>query len=402
MGSLNKTLTFLLTLIFLTSLVTLRPPTVKAQDTVVATIKVGSFPSTLAITPNGEYAYVSNSASGTVSVINTTTNAVMATITLPYFYSTYSNSLVQSIPDGLAITPNGDYVYVTNEAGNGSSNTVYVISTATHKVTSVIDGLNYPKCVAISPNGEYAYITNTMFTLSNNEVVGINSISIINTATNRITANVGLEGRPSSVAVLPNGEFVYVTSASSGTASVISTATNTVTTTIGGLSNPLGVAAAPNGKYAYITNDLTDSAYGYTSGSISVIETATNKIVATVTGLSSPNKIAISPNGTYAYVTNISHGTVSVVDLAKNMVTANVTIGQTPTSITVTPNGKYAYVTNGNSGTISIISTDIAMPVSNPSPTVPEFNWIIILLLFMSCLFVTFAYRHRKIADLNQ
>jgi YVTN family beta-propeller protein len=83
-------------------------------------------------------------------VINPTTNTVTATITLPYFYSTYSNSQVQSIPDGLAITPNGDYVYVTNEAGNGSSNTTYVISTATNKVTFMIDGLNYPKCIAIS------------------------------------------------------------------------------------------------------------------------------------------------------------------------------------------------------------------------------------------------------------
>ena len=54
------------------------------------------------MTPNGAYAYVTNFGIGTVSVINTATNTVTATVT------------VESGPFGVAVTPNGTYAYVTN------------------------------------------------------------------------------------------------------------------------------------------------------------------------------------------------------------------------------------------------------------------------------------------------
>ena len=58
-----------------------------------------------------------------------------------------------------------------------------------------------------------------------------------------------------SVAVTPNGAYAYVTNYGSDTVSVISTATNTVTATITVGSYPLGVAVTPNGAYAYVTNN---------------------------------------------------------------------------------------------------------------------------------------------------
>lgn len=63
---------------------------------------VGSSPIGVGVTPDGSKAYVVNNASGTVSVINTATNAVVATIT------------VGTDPFGVAITPDGTKAYVTN------------------------------------------------------------------------------------------------------------------------------------------------------------------------------------------------------------------------------------------------------------------------------------------------
>ena len=51
-----------------------------ATNTVVATIPVGSQPIGAAVTPDGTRVYVTNTASNTVSVINTATNTVVATI----------------------------------------------------------------------------------------------------------------------------------------------------------------------------------------------------------------------------------------------------------------------------------------------------------------------------------
>jgi YVTN family beta-propeller protein len=63
-----------------------------STNTVVKTVTVGNDPYRVAITPNGSYAYVPNAGYGTVSVIKTSTNTVVKTVT------------VGGEPDGVAIT----------------------------------------------------------------------------------------------------------------------------------------------------------------------------------------------------------------------------------------------------------------------------------------------------------
>jgi YVTN family beta-propeller protein len=81
------------------------------------------------VTPNGAYAYVTNSGGTTVSVISTATNTVTTTIT------------GLNAPSGMAVTPNGAYAYVTN-IGNG---TVSVISIATSTVTTASPSPTIPE-----------------------------------------------------------------------------------------------------------------------------------------------------------------------------------------------------------------------------------------------------------------
>ena len=73
-----------------------------ATNTVVATVAVGSNPIGVAVTPDGKHVYVTNQASQTVSVIATATNTVVATVP------------VGSNPFGVAVTPDGKHAYVTN------------------------------------------------------------------------------------------------------------------------------------------------------------------------------------------------------------------------------------------------------------------------------------------------
>src|SRR5208283_2082081 len=91
----------ILLVIFLFCAFALLPQPVQAVA-VTATIPVGSGPESVAVTPNGAYAYVTNYETGTVSVISTATNTVTANVT------------VGSNPVGVAVTPNGEYAYVTH------------------------------------------------------------------------------------------------------------------------------------------------------------------------------------------------------------------------------------------------------------------------------------------------
>ena len=83
---------------------------------------VGKEPTGIAFVPSGKRAYVVNSISFTVSVIDTATNAVIATIP------------VGEQPYCVAITPNGKYAYVTNVV----SNAVSVIDTATNALVDTV------------------------------------------------------------------------------------------------------------------------------------------------------------------------------------------------------------------------------------------------------------------------
>ena len=60
---------------------------------------VGESPYGVAVTPDGKNVYVTNEDSNTVSVINTKTNKVKATIPV-------------KSPEGVAVTPDGKNVYV--------------------------------------------------------------------------------------------------------------------------------------------------------------------------------------------------------------------------------------------------------------------------------------------------
>jgi YVTN family beta-propeller protein len=80
--------------------------------------------------------------------------------------------------------------------------------------------------------------------------------------------------RPSGVASTPDGKKVFVTNTDDNTVSVIDTTTNKVTATVNVGINPYGVAVTPDGKKVFVTNA--------NSKNVTIIDTATNKVTATV------------------------------------------------------------------------------------------------------------------------
>src|SRR5215207_9113657 len=85
-----------------------------ATHSVIATVPVGLGPAAVAVTPNGRFAYVANQMGNSISVISAASNTVVATVPLGSF------------PSGIAMSPNGASVYVTN-----FSSGISVIDTAT-------------------------------------------------------------------------------------------------------------------------------------------------------------------------------------------------------------------------------------------------------------------------------
>jgi YVTN family beta-propeller protein len=166
------------------------------------------------------------------------------------------------------------------------------------------------------------------------------TISVIDTATNTVTAVIPTGRYPYAVAVNPSGTRVYVTKDYYGELAVIDAATNTVLSTV--LlphTNPLGVAVNPDGTRVYVSDFLNST--------ISVLDTATNTVIGEVLPGSNPYGLTVNPAGTKLYVANNASGTVSVLDTASNAVVNTITVGGSPTDVIMNADGSRLYVSDG-------------------------------------------------------
>lgn len=280
-----------------------------ATNNITAIVNVGKLPLGIAVSPDGTKAYVVNFLDQSVSVIDTGTNVVTATV----------NNVGVS-PVEIVVSPDGTKAYVVNEDGN-----VSVIDTASNTVTIIVNVGNIPgpgeitASIAANPDGKAVYVGNQ----------NTNTVSVIDTASNVVMATVNI-GTPRGIAVSPDGTKVYVANFSSnlngnGYLSIINAETNVVMTTVNIGKDPSRVAVSPDGTRIYVTNSLD-----YT---VSVIDAGTNTIIATVNVGRDPFGVAANPDGTRIYVVNVIDGTISVIDAGTNTVTATVNVGFEPTGI---------------------------------------------------------------------
>ena len=182
-----------------------------------------------------------NHDSGTVSVIDTATNAVTTEIKVapnPHWVEfsqgrqpglhrqprvepdlgdrhleQHACSLevpVQTSPHSVAVHPTRPLVANVNY----DSASVTMIDTNTEQVIATIPVGKNPQDITWAPDGRFAYVAN----------VNENTVSVINAETMAVTATIPTGGSPTSVAVLPDGTEAYVTNLNDGTLTVINTA----------------------------------------------------------------------------------------------------------------------------------------------------------------------------------
>jgi len=273
-------------------------------SSVINTISVGSGPLGVGISPDQTRVYVSNSGGNDVSVINAASGTVVATIA------------VQSSPFSVAFTPDGTTAYVVNQG----SNSVSVINTTSQTVVATVPVQSSPVGVAmaLTSNGTFAYVTNSES----------NTVSVIAVGSNpTVVKTISVGSAPHGVAVTPNSSLAYVANSSSSNISVISVASNTVTATIPVGTTPHGVAFTPDSSFAYVTN--------HDSNTVSVIDTASSSVVTTVPGFNGPIRVALTADGSFAYVTNLLGGNVSVINTVSNTTTGTVTVGSAPVGVAI-------------------------------------------------------------------
>jgi YVTN family beta-propeller protein len=285
-----------------------------ATNAVVGTIPEGCGGS-VATTPDGQFVYVT--CNGSVQVINTSSNTVVASISGPFVGGNVGG------PNQIAITPDGKYAYLTNyNDGTVSHGIVSVIDTSSNTVIKKLTVGFAATNVFTAPTGALAYVATG------------EGIAVIDTSTNTVVNTI-----PTAVidgAFTPNGAIAYVGSV--GAVSVINAASKSVVDTVAvpGGRAVWGVAVSPNGEFVY----AAEEGEPLEAGQLLVISTATDEIVGTVPIDLEPRAIAITPDGALVYVTSgeklLEGAGVSVVSTATNTVIAHVPLVGT-FGVAVTP-----------------------------------------------------------------
>jgi YVTN family beta-propeller protein len=221
-----------------------------------ATDAVGPFG--VVVHPTLPRLYVANSNDGTVSVIDTTTNAVVATITL-------GPCPIGCAPNKLALRPDGTRLYVTDDFADA----VWVINTASNAIVTAVADVLFPEGVTAHPDGSRVYVAHV-------DPIGDGRVSEISTATHSIirTVPVGLD--PIGVAVDPGGTNLYVVNSFDDTVTVAATDDLLDQTVV-----PVGGAPVTFGQF--IT--AGPGTVRFSSGNYSVTEGPGTPALATITVL---------------------------------------------------------------------------------------------------------------------
>lgn len=242
-------------------------------------------------------------------------------------------------PGGIALSHDGTQLYVAT-GGCFLLSLDMVKGTNNHLIA--VGGPHQSRAdVVLSPDGTTAYLTD-----ATNQVVWI-----VNTSTAEIEDHVTVGVCINTLAISPDGGFLYAASPHCGSKpiiSVIDTAARIVASTIP-YDCPLGsclldLAMAPDGSLLYVTNDNADS--------MLVIDTATNSVSTTVTfnSLTLPSAVAVTPDGTKAYVGGDS--AVLVIDTATLLVTATIAEATQNRAIVISPDGQSAYAADTLGGIV--------------------------------------------------
>jgi 6-phosphogluconolactonase len=269
-------------------------------------------------------------------------------------------------PTSAAVTPQGNSLYVVDVGSDSAPvNEVsqYTISPATGKLTpkspATVQTGGAPTWIAVAPGGKSAYVAD----------FGADAISqySISPATGKLApqspATVQTPGSPGAIAIAPDGKNAYEINVSKNSVSQyrISPATGALSArpvaTVAAGRGLESVTIAPDGRSAYVTDAMDDTISQYR------INPATGKLTpgspATVTTTGGPHDLAITPDGKNAYVLTALNNTISQYSISP----ATGTLSSTPVStattvlhpevIALTPDGKNAYVTSENDGALS-------------------------------------------------
>ncbi len=307
------------------------------QDRVLT---VGSDPTGIAANPRRHEIYVVNSGSGTVSVINAHNNTVADTIS------------VRRQPYSIDIDAQGRRAYVAN---SGSGN-VSVLDLDSRREIGVIGAGEAPGVARIAPDGNALVIANRQS----------GSVSIADPHTFKVRSTFNQCPGATDVVILPDSSKAFVSCSGGHQVMVLGLAhakgpdpanSDRLLTFLDVGKTPVEIALKPDGGEAFVSN--------FNSGTISEIATTSNEVGGAYLVGYHPVRGLVSADNSLLYVSNFSGGMVSVYSIDDGKFLTSIKVGEGPDALAFSSNGHLLFVADAESGDVSAV-------LLHPQPAPPS------------------------------
>jgi 6-phosphogluconolactonase len=315
--------------------------------------------SALTFTPKA--LYVTNTGSNNVSQFTITPSTGALTAGSPVAAGT--------APKGVAVLPDGDFAYVANSAIESGVPTVSAYSISSGALspsgTPAPTG-NGPTWLTPDLSGTWMYNVNQ--TDSTVWKFNINNSGALTSGAQAVTTGAG----PVFITTDPTGQYLYTANSTANTVGEYSIqfplgSLQTLSTGINSEGiGPNWIAVDPSGQYAYVAN-LSDGTLGeftITEGSGDLVVNGPQPFLPVGSALSS---VVVEPSGRYVFVSDFVENKIfsytinpAVGDLAFNTTGEPVaSTGTGPVALAVDISGQYLYCVNAGSNDITIFKINL-------------------------------------------
>ena len=335
-----------------------------------------------------EYAYVTDGASGTVTVldlVNLRQERILK---------------VGAQPTGLAVNPDPkrNEVYAVNTG----SDSVSVIDAGTNQVAATIPVHRKPFFISVSPDGRTAYVANS----------GSNTVSVLDLDKRREIATAATGEGPGLARLSPDNRTLVVSNRTAGSISVFSVGPSTdrplrLRETLPNCPGATDIAILPDSTKAFIACSAThrlmavwlgvpaDTWRGkqdpslqadhlltfldvgktpthltvkpdggelfstnFGANSLSEISTWTNEVAGTYTGFMQPSRAVVSRDNSTLWISDFGADSVTLYSVDDGHIEASVRTGAHPDALAFSADEHLLLVANSGSADVAVIRTD--------------------------------------------
>lgn len=310
--------------------------------------------------------YVTNEASGDLSVIDPIRHEVVATVKLG------------KRPRGIHASPDGKTIYValsgspmappgvdesTLPPPDRSADGIGVFDVDSHKLLRVIPSGSDPEEFDLSKDGRLLFVSNE----------DAAKASIVDIAAGKVIYDLPVGEEPEGVTTSPDGKHVYVTSENEAAVFVIDTAAGKVIKNFKVGRRPRDAAFLPDGAKAYVTCE--------NDAKVAVIDAVNHALIGEIPlggAEIKPMAVTLSGDASRAYVSTGRARRVFVIDTASDKVLSSFEVGERPWGLGVSPDGKLLYTANGPSNDVSVV--DLATETVLERINVADRPWGVLVL----------------------